>query len=94
MKRNIITIDEDNKKITMKFEKKKEFKKVYKLLNDIFFGDFLKKMIETMMKAFQGFASNLGDAFGGMGDAFGGMEPPEPPGPSDLPETPEDSDEE
>jgi len=69
-----ITIDQDERKITMIFEKKKEFKKVYKLLNDIFFGDFLKKMIDAMMQAFQGFASNMEDAFGGMADAFSGSE--------------------
>ena len=29
----------------LKFKEKKDFKKVYHLLNDLFFGDFLKKMI-------------------------------------------------
>lgn len=47
-----IDIDEEEKQITMKFENKKEFKKVYELLHDMFFGDFFKKMLEAMFGAF------------------------------------------
>jgi hypothetical protein len=47
-----IDINQDEKYIKMVFKKKKDFKKVYTLLNDIFFGDFFKKMLEAMMGAF------------------------------------------
>ena len=46
----------------MKFANKKQFKNVYKLLDSMFNGDFLKKMIEAMMGAF-------GGMFGGDDDA-------------------------
>ena len=52
-----IEINEEDKSMLLKFEKKKEFKQVYELLNEMFFGDFFKKMIEALMGAF-------GDAFG------------------------------
>ncbi len=65
-----IEMNQDEKYIIMKMKSKKDYKKVYKLLNDMFFGDFFKKMIDAMMGAFK----NLGDAFEGMADSFG----PEP----------------
>jgi hypothetical protein len=52
-----IEINQEKRTMLLKFKEKKEFKKVYNLLNDLFFGDFLKKMIEAMMGAF-------GDMFG------------------------------
>ena len=52
-----IEINQEERTMLLKFKEKKDFKKVYHLLNDLFFGDFLKKMIEAMMGAF-------GDMFG------------------------------
>jgi len=60
-----IEINDEEKYMLLRFKNKKDFKKVYKLLDDMFFGDFFKKMIEAMMKAFKGFAEGMGDAFGG-----------------------------
>jgi len=65
-----IEMNQDEKYIIMRMKTKKDYKKVYKLLNEMFFGDFFKKMIEAMMSAFK----DLGDAFEGMADSFG----PEP----------------
>ncbi len=53
-----IKINQEEKQIMMVFKKKKEFKKVYELPNDIFFGDFFKKMMEAMMGAFGGMFGN------------------------------------
>ena len=50
-----VEINQEERYIVIKFEKKKDFKKVYGLLNDMFFGDFFKKMIEAMMGAFKDF---------------------------------------
>ncbi|MBD3255726.1 MAG: hypothetical protein GF383_11585, partial [Candidatus Lokiarchaeota archaeon] len=47
-----IDINQDEKFITLKMKSEEEFKKVYELLNDLFFGDFFKKMIEAMMEVF------------------------------------------
>ncbi|MFX0188181.1 MAG: hypothetical protein ACFE8A_10640 [Candidatus Hodarchaeota archaeon] len=52
-----IEINQKKRTMLLKFKEEKDFKKVYNLLNDLFFGDFLKKMIEAMMGAF-------GDMFG------------------------------
>lgn len=52
-----IEINQEERTMLLKFKEKKDFKKVYNLLNDLFFGDFIKKMIEAMMGAF-------GDMFG------------------------------
>ena len=65
-----IEMNQDEKNVIIKMKNKKDYKKVYKLLNDIFFGDFFKKMIDAMIGAFKG----IGDAFEGMADSFG----PEP----------------
>ena len=48
----------DNKFVKITLKKKKDYKKTYKLLNEMFFGDFFKKMLEAMMGAF-------GNMFGG-----------------------------
>ena len=47
-----IDINQDEKWMLLKFKNKKDFNKVYNLLNDIFFGDYLKKMMEALMGAF------------------------------------------
>lgn len=47
-----IDINNDEKCIVMKFKKESDFNKVYNLLNDMFFGDFFKKIIEAMFGAF------------------------------------------
>jgi len=65
-----IEMNQDEKYVIIKMKNKKDYKKVYKLLNDMFFGDFFKKMIDAMIGAFKG----IGDAFEGMADSFG----PEP----------------
>ena len=65
-----IEMNQDEKNVIIKMKNKKDYKKVYKLLNDMFFGDFFKKMIDAMIGAFKG----IGDAFEGMADSFG----PEP----------------
>ena len=62
-----IEINQENKYIMMKMKNKEDYMKVYSLLNDMFFGDFFKKMIEAMMDAFK----DLGDKFGDMADNFG-----------------------
>ena len=58
-----IDINQDERTMLLKFKNKSDFKKVYKLLHDMFFGDFLKKMIEALMGAF-------GQTFGGNPDDF------------------------
>ena len=65
-----IEMNQDDKYIIMKMKTKKDFKKVHKLLNDMFFGDFFKKMIDAMMGAFKGVFEGLGDAFDGMAEDF------------------------
>jgi len=52
-----IDINQDERSMLLKLKNKKDFKKVYNLLNNLFFGDFFKEMIEAMMGAF-------GDMFG------------------------------
>jgi len=47
-----IDINQDERTMLLKFKNKNDFKKVYQLLYDMFFGDFLKKMIEALMGAF------------------------------------------
>ena len=47
-----IEINQEEKTMLLKFRNKSDFKKVFELLNDIFFGDYLKKMIEALMGAF------------------------------------------
>ena len=56
---------EDQKAVTFTMKDEEQFKKLYDLLNDMFFGDFFQKMLEAMMGAFKGM-------FGGGGEDQGG----------------------
>ncbi len=47
-----IDINEDEKFMKLTFKEEKWVDKTYKLYNDLFFGDFLKKMVEAMMDVF------------------------------------------
>ncbi len=49
-----VEINQEERYILLKFREKKMWKKTYELFNDLFFGDYLKKMIEAMMGAFGG----------------------------------------
>lgn len=49
-----IELNDEEKYIVIKLKNKKDLKAVYKLLNDMFFGEFFKKMIDAMMQAFGG----------------------------------------
>jgi len=49
-----IDLNEEEKRITMRFKDEGEWKKVHELLHEMFFGDFFKKMMEAMMGAFGG----------------------------------------
>jgi len=55
-----IEINKDDKYMMITFKEEKWVKQVYDFFDDMFFGDFLKKMIEAMMEAF---SKGLGDAF-------------------------------
>ena len=59
-----IEINQEEKTMLLKFRNKEDFKKVYNLLNDLFFGDYLKKMFEALMGAFgQSFGDFNPDGF-------------------------------
>ena len=58
-----IEFNEEERYSLLKFKNKKDYKKVYKLLKDMFFGDFFLKMIKAMMQAFKGFADGFGEMF-------------------------------
>ena len=47
-----IEINNTNKKVSIQFFDDGDYNEVFILLNDIFFGDYLKDMIEAMMGAF------------------------------------------
>ncbi len=47
-----IEINQDEKYILMKFQNKKEFKKVYNLLHEMFFGEYFKKLVEATKAIF------------------------------------------
>ncbi|MFX1445610.1 MAG: hypothetical protein ACFFHV_19515 [Promethearchaeota archaeon] len=49
-----IEVNQEEKYISMKFKDKQMWNKTRNLFNDMFFGDYLKKMIEAMMGAFGG----------------------------------------
>ena len=49
-----VEVNQEERYILLKFREKKMWKKTYELFNDLFFGDYLKKMIEAMMGAFGG----------------------------------------
>ena len=50
-----VKINQDERYVMIIFKRKKDFKKTYNLLNDMFFGNFFKEMIEAMMDAFKQF---------------------------------------
>ena len=52
-----IQVNQQEKFILLRFKEKKFWEKTYEFFNDMFFGDYLKKMIDAMMGAF-------GDMFG------------------------------
>jgi len=54
-----IIINEDEKFMMITFKEEKWVKKTFDFFEDMFYGDFLKKMVEAMMEAFKG----MGDAF-------------------------------
>ncbi len=47
-----IIMDEENREILITFSHQEDYSKVYELFHNMFFGDFFKEMIETMMGAF------------------------------------------
>ena len=47
-----VEVDQNQKFILIKFRDEQMWKKTYDLFNDMFFGNYLKKMIEAMMGAF------------------------------------------
>ncbi|TXT59819.1 MAG: hypothetical protein BAJALOKI1v1_1360004 [Promethearchaeota archaeon] len=47
-----VDINQEEKSILLAMKSEEDFKKVYDLLNELFFGDYLKKMFEAMMGAF------------------------------------------
>ena len=49
-----VEVNQEEKYILIKFRDDQLWKKTLKLFNDMFFGDYLKKMIEAMMGAFGG----------------------------------------
>ena len=56
-----ITMNSEDKNIVIALKNKEDYEKLYELLNNLFFGDFFKKMMEAMMGAF-------GDMMGAFGD--------------------------
>ena len=49
-----IEVNQEEKYIFLKFKEKQFWEKTYELFNEMFFGDYLKKMMEAMMGAFGG----------------------------------------
>ena len=49
-----IEVNQEEKYIFIKFREKQFWEKTHQLFNEMFFGDYLKKMIEAMMGAFGG----------------------------------------
>ena len=49
-----IEINQDEKFVEIKLKDKEIWEKTYNLFNDMFFGDYLKNMIEALMGAFGG----------------------------------------
>jgi len=49
-----VEVNQEEKYILIKLREVQMWKKTLKLFNDMFFGDYLKKMIEAMMGAFGG----------------------------------------
>ena len=61
----------EEKLTQLKFNKKQEFKKVYKTLYDLFYGDYLKTMFEALFQAFGHLAPGNAD----MNNPFGPIMP-------------------
>ena len=49
-----IEVNQQEKSILLRFREKKFWEKTYEFFNELFFGDYLKKMIDAMMGAFGG----------------------------------------
>ncbi len=49
-----VEVNQEEKFIEIKFREKEFWEKTHQLFNEMFFGDYLKKMIEAMMGAFGG----------------------------------------
>lgn len=52
-----VEVNQEERYILLKFREKEIWNKTLELFNDLFFGDYLKKMIEAMMGAFGGMFS-------------------------------------
>ena len=52
-----VEVNQKERYILLKFREKRLWIKTFELFNDLFFGDYLKKMIEAMMGAFGGMFS-------------------------------------
>ena len=52
-----VEVNQKERYILLKFREKRIWIKTFELFNDLFFGDYLKKMIEAMMGAFGGMFS-------------------------------------
>lgn len=48
-----VTFNEEEKIMQMQFKEKRHVKKAYDFFKELFFGNFLKDMVEGMMKAFE-----------------------------------------
>lgn len=53
-----VEVNQDERHIILKFKDKELWEKIYEFFNDLFFGDYLKKMVEAMMGAFGGMYGN------------------------------------
>ena len=49
-----VEVNQDERYIKLKFKDNELWEKTYEFFNDLFFGDYLKKMVEVMMGAFRG----------------------------------------
>ena len=52
-----VDVNQEENYILLKFRDRKIYDKTFEVFNDLFFGDYLKKMIEAMMGAFGGMFS-------------------------------------
>jgi len=58
-----VTINEEERTMKVQFKEKRLVKKAYSFYKDLFYGNFLKNMVEGMMKAFEKGFEGLADAF-------------------------------
>ena len=49
-----IDVNQQEKFISLRFKEKQFWEKTYEFFNEMFFGDYLKKMVDAMMGAFGG----------------------------------------